>query len=105
MKQKGRRKDICSKSRRALSSTHLTESSTVELRLGKNDTVGDQVGVRPVISLSTLTINKGSRVRDSSPETTTADVLAPGVALSVEDQLALGDGKAVVVHGLPGEIC
>jgi hypothetical protein len=86
-------------------STHLAVCGTVEVRLRKNDTVGNEVGVGPVVSLSTFAIDKGSGVRDSSPETATADVLAPSVTLSVEDQLALGDGKAVVVHGLPKRIC
>jgi hypothetical protein len=86
-------------------STHLAVCGTVEGRLGENDTVGNEIGVRPVISLGTLAVDKGSGVRDSSPETATADVFAPGVTLSVEDQLALGDGKAVVVHGLSERVC
>lgn len=86
------------------SSVHLAVSGTVEVRLRANDTVGDEVGVRPVISLGTLAIDKSSGVRDSSPETATADVLAPGITLGVEDQLAVGDGEAVVVHGLEGPL-
>lgn len=103
MKQKKDRKEtgLRQVEASAYSGTHLAECGTVEVRLGKNDTIGDQIGVGPVISLGTLTIDKSSGVGDSSPETATADVLAPGVTLSVEDQLALRDGKAVVVHGLP----
>jgi hypothetical protein len=85
------------------STPRLAVCGAVEVRLRANDTVGNEVGVGPVISLGTLTIDKSSGVRDGSPETATADVLAPGVALSVEDQLALRDGEAVVVHGLPKE--
>jgi hypothetical protein len=88
----------------SFSSMLLAVCGTVEVRLRANNTVGDEVGVGPVISLGTLTIDKSSRVRDSSPETATTDVFAPGIALSVKDQLAFRDSKAVVVHGLPRRI-
>lgn len=47
-----------------------------------------------------MTINSSSRVRDGGPERSTADILLPSISLSVEDELAVRDGKAVVVHGL-----
>jgi hypothetical protein len=63
-----------------------------------DDALVNQVDVAPVLALSTLTINLGSRVGDCSPESATRDIFAPSVALGIEEGLAGLQG--VVEHGL-----
>jgi hypothetical protein len=63
-----------------------------------NDTLVDEVDVAPVLTLSTLTINLSSRVRDGSPEGATRNIFAPSIALGIEQGLA--GFQAVVEHGL-----
>jgi hypothetical protein len=89
---------------------HLLNPSQFLLRLAVrsvgllgNNTLIDEINVRPVVSLGTLTINSSSRVGNSSPERTTSDILLPSVTLGVEESLAGSDVQSVVVHSLPGE--
>jgi hypothetical protein len=63
-----------------------------------NNTLVDKINVRPVLALSTLTIDLSSRVRNSSPESATSNVLVKSIALSIKESLAPSHG--VVVHGL-----
>lgn len=83
---------------------NLAVSSTVELGLGEDDAGIDEINVGPVISLGALAVNTGSRVRNSGPEAAAADILLPGITLSVEDQLTVRNSKTVVVHCLQGPL-
>jgi hypothetical protein len=65
-----------------------------------DDTLVDEINVAPVLTLSTLSVDKVSRVADCGPESASSYILLPCVALSVEQSLA--SGKSVVVHGLEG---
>jgi hypothetical protein len=65
-----------------------------------DDALVNQVDVAPVLALSTLTINLGSRVGDCSPESATRDIFAPSVALGIEEGLAGLQGEL----GLLGDV-
>ena len=62
-----------------------------------DDTLVDEVNVRPVVSLGTLAIDSGGRVGNGGPERSTGHILLPGVTLSVEQGLASSNVQSVVV--------